>query len=167
MNIKFDYDMTREEIRAGLRFAYSKARVKTYLALAVVISSVLVLLFMNTEPLGVFFNLTVAFGIVIVAFPLWLFEYVIPVQVTDKVYRAQLGHGHTTMCLTDDGLRVVSDVGESQQQWKLFSKYRENDRLILLYLPNGQSLTIPKRMMRAEEVAELVGVLAQHLEGRG
>jgi hypothetical protein len=109
----------------------------------------------------------VAFGILLVAFPLWLFEYVIPVQLTEKMYRAQMGHGRTTMWLTDDGLKVVSEIGESQQKWKLFSKYRENDMLILLYLPNGESLTIPKRMLREEEVEELVGTLDQHLEARG
>jgi hypothetical protein len=165
MNIEFDYAMTSAEVRAGIRFAYAKARVNTYCALGIGLLAVFLILLAKPEPTGTFFNLAVGFGIIIVAFPIWLFEYVIPVRIAEKVYRAHMEHGRSTMRLADDGLKVVSELGESKVKWEVFSKYIENDRLIILYLPNGESITLPKRMLRKEEVKELVGMLAQHLKG--
>jgi len=52
--------------------------------------------------------------------------------------------------LDDDGFHGKSDLGESHIPWDHFVKWKENERLICLYITDTQFLIIPKRCLGAE-----------------
>jgi len=67
--------------------------------------------------------------------------------------------GEVTYCFEDDGVTVIHATGNSQLQWRAFTKFRETDALFLLFVSGTSCRALPKRVMSPDQIAELRKIL--------
>jgi hypothetical protein len=64
--------------------------------------------------------------------------------------------------ITPEGLITKSQYGNSNRPWSIFSKWRENKDLLMLYVTDIQFVMIPKRLCTAEQLAAVHSYLDQN-----
>ena len=65
--------------------------------------------------------------------------------------------------ISEEGLRIVTDVGQRSWKWPELNQALESEHLFMIYLDNKSFLAIPKRGMSAEQVIEIREALCTHL----
>lgn len=64
-------------------------------------------------------------------------------------------HGPMEVEVTTEGLKMTNPLGYSLRPWDFFRRWKENQRLFLLYLAENQILILPKRSVPDAMVAEI------------
>jgi hypothetical protein len=74
-------------------------------------------------------------------------------------------HSPIAMEISEAGLHSRSEHGEARLPWHLFRKYKENDRMLLLYQAGNLFHVIPKRLFRGlAELDQAKSVIARHVK---
>jgi hypothetical protein len=63
--------------------------------------------------------------------------------------------GEIVLLFGDEGVQATFATGKSQLQWRAFTKYKETERLFVLYMSPARSTFIPKRAMSPQQIEEL------------
>jgi hypothetical protein len=67
--------------------------------------------------------------------------------------------GEIVYVLDDHGTVATFSTGESRFEWRAYTKYEETGALFLLFVSPQRYTSIPKRVMSAEQIEELRGLL--------
>lgn len=74
--------------------------------------------------------------------------------------------GERSVVVDEKGIEMVFLHGHSQLDWPGFTQYRETRNFFLLFTsPDRLALWIPKRVMSANQIDDLRGLLRNHLTG--
>ena len=92
---------------------------------------------------------------------------VIPLKVR-RVFRQQRNmQVPTTHEADEDGLASANEVGTSRYRWSDFTKWKENERLIVLYLSDIMMIVLPKRSFASPAaLGEFTALVAAHVRKR-
>ena len=97
--------------------------------------------------------------IIPVLFPLvWLlFRHVLLPYQTRKIFAQQKDlQPPFEMEFTDDNLVLSYEFGNAIRPWKHFIKWKENEKLLLLYLSDMMFVMIPKRFLTDPQQLEMI-----------
>ena len=65
---------------------------------------------------------------------------------------------------TDEGVHVRSEVSDSRVAWPAFIKFRENDKVMVLFVQKNLGHFIPKRALTESEVQDLRKLILRHVK---
>lgn len=92
-----------------------------------------------------------------------MFGVVMPIR-TRRIFRQQKTlQAPFEIELTDDAFQGSSVHGSLQLPWKDFHKYKQNERLILLYQSDALFHMLARRWFTDEQWSEVQGILARNL----
>jgi YcxB-like protein len=72
-------------------------------------------------------------------------------------------HGEITYSFEEGGVNVVHPTGTSHLGWRAFTRFRETERLFLLYFSSSRYSFLPKRVMSSEQAKELREILGSRI----
>ena len=141
----------------------TRLRRRTAIGLAILFLSLLafaIVMFANGNGLGVLL-LTPALVFLVGR---TMVRYVFLPETALRSYSQQkVLHSPQQIRITSDGIAARSRYGQGQLPWDHFIKWREDDRMFLLYQTDNQVLILPKRVFIGEEQRqELVALLASN-----
>jgi hypothetical protein len=64
----------------------------------------------------------------------------------------------------EEGVEVRTPVSSSHLRWDAFVKFREDRKVLLLYIQKGQAQFIAKRVLSAEQLVELQEIVSRHVK---
>ena len=87
----------------------------------------------------------------------WLLSTPVWLRGTQKRLYAKTRHFHGPMSLeaNDNGMRVTGDGIDSRMAWSNFANFYEDEHSFVIYQSSAIFHPIPKRMISAEQIAEL------------
>jgi len=65
---------------------------------------------------------------------------------------------------SDEGIHVETPVASADIRWEAFIKFREDRKVLLLYVQKGQAQFIPKRVLNEPQLAELRELIMAHVK---
>jgi hypothetical protein len=65
--------------------------------------------------------------------------------------------------LSDSGVHLKSEVSSAEIQWPAFIKFREDKKILLMYVQKGQAQFIPKRVLGESQLDELRALVSAHV----
>ena len=65
--------------------------------------------------------------------------------------------------ISEDGLRVITDIGQRSWKWLELKQALESENLFMIYLDDKSFFAIPKRGMNTQQVSELRELMRSHL----
>jgi len=71
--------------------------------------------------------------------------------------------GEIVLTIDSRGIAAVFPTGNSQLEWRAYTKYRETNRMFLLFSGSERWTFVPKRVMSSEQIQELRGLLRDHV----
>lgn len=63
----------------------------------------------------------------------------------------------------NEGIEVKTSVSSAHLRWDAFLKFREDRKVLLLYVQKGQAQFIPKRVLTVEQIRELRALILAHV----
>lgn len=158
--IKFDQEIKLQEFIAA---QYLHLRPRSFLG---VLGSILFVLFFVVlikrwcRPGGL--DGADGFFIFFVVWTLLYFAAVLPYRVRKTFMQNKFRLHKAEWRIDDAGLHCRSDLGESHLPWDHFIKWKENRRLIILYLVDNQFLILAKRCLgSADAVADARDIIGK------
>jgi hypothetical protein len=93
--------------------------------------------------------------------------YEVPQLRQRKLFRTNKAvQGERTVTVDQKGITVSLPLGQSQYEWRAFTRYSETKTSFLLFIsPQQVSFWIPKRAMPAAQIDELRGILKMGITG--
>ena len=86
-----------------------------------------------------------------------LFRYVILPSRTKKIFTQQKEtNAPFEMEITEDNLVASNEFGNAIRPWKNFTKWKENEELLLLYISDIMFVIIPKRLIPDPKQLEMI-----------
>jgi hypothetical protein len=71
--------------------------------------------------------------------------------------------GEIVLTIDDRGIAARFATGNSQLEWRAFTRYRETNRMFLLFSGSERWTFVPKRVMSSEQVQEFRRLLRDHV----
>ena len=71
--------------------------------------------------------------------------------------------GEIVLTIDSRGIAAVFPTGNSQLEWRAYTKYRETNRMFLLFSGSERWTFVPKRVMSSEQIQELRDLLCDHV----
>jgi len=71
--------------------------------------------------------------------------------------------GEIVLTIDNRGIATVFPTGNSQLEWRAYTKYRETNGMFLLFSGSERWTYVPKRVMYFEQIQELRSLLREHV----
>ena len=65
----------------------------------------------------------------------------------------------------DDVIKIRSTIIEAQMKWAAFTRVKQNEQIIVLFISNSQAYVLPRRFLTDEQWEELKRLVATHIDG--
>ena len=89
-------------------------------------------------------------------------------RAKNKYVNTRRGNGSVLLDISEDQIVVEwPEFGKSVANWSAIKKFREDEKVLLLYVAPAIFFTVPKRAMSPEQVSELLFLLNKKLVLRG
>ena len=161
--MKIKYKLTQEEyleaVKLHQKMGFRKLMMAVYIMMAV---TVVIITTDYSEPREIFRNFGALFFAI--AFYLLLTKMLSAYQSKKLYQRSETLSADTNLRVSAKGIRVGNN--EKTISWDSFSKYKEDDKYIILYLSMMNFKIIPKSAMNAIELKEFIDFVEEHINMR-
>ena len=99
------------------------------------------------------------FGLFLAFYPLYLRH-----RLKRCYTRTRTGNDECTVTFEEESFRTEGQNSNSDVKWAAVKKFRENDKLFLLYLAPAKFLVLPKNQFQPGQVDEFRALLAKKLQ---
>ncbi len=161
--MKIKYKLTQEEYLEAVvlhqKMGFRKLMMAVYIMMAV---TVVIITTDYSEAREIFRN----FGALFFAIAFYLLlTKMLGVYQSKRLYeRSETLSLDTTLRVSAKGIRVGNN--EKAISWDSFSKYKEDDKYVILYLSMVNFKIIPKSAMNAIELKEFINLIEEHINMR-
>jgi len=161
--VKIKYKLTQEEyleaVKLHQKMGFRKLMMAVYIMMAV---TVVLITTDYSEPREIFRNFGALFFAI--TFYLLLTKMLGEYQSKKLYQRSETLSLDTTLRVSAKGIRVGNN--EKPIPWDSFSKYKEDEKYVILYLSMVNFKIIPKSAMNAIDLKEFIDFIEEHINMR-